>query len=48
MIVTLREAATSKDSVIMMMMAVDASRGKVLDAQAAGLAFTTRCQTTMR
>lgn len=46
--VILREAATFEKKVIMMIMAVDVSHENGLDAQAEGLAFTTRCQTTMR
>lgn len=48
MSVILREAATFEKGVIMMVMAVDVSHEKVLNAQAEDLAFTTRCQTTMR
>lgn len=46
--VTLREAATFEKNVIMIMMAVEVSHEKVLNAQAEDLASTTRCQTTER
>lgn len=42
MSVTLREAATLENNVIKMMMAVDVSHEKVLNAQAEDLASTTR------